>query len=372
LGLYGLRGGEDFKVRKIVVLGGAGYVGSVLCPALLELGHTVVAYDRFWFGHDTLPEAVWKIQGDIRDINLLKRTLIGADAVIHLACISNDPSFDLEPELGESINWTCFPAICEAVKDAGISRFIYASSSSVYGVKDGVVTEDVSCKPLTDYSKFKLKCEEYLQEADMGKTIWSIIRPATVCGWSPRLRLDLVVNALTISALAENKITVHGGPQLRPNINIRDMANAYLAIFAASPDIVHRQVFNAGDNNHSLTSLAQCVQGALGLPKLAITHTETKDTRSYHINSSKISRILGFRPQFSITQAVKELAFHWGAGEMNDALTSSKYYNVRRIREVFNMRDAVASAVTGGPLITGDDLDQEMTNIEECFSQKEV
>jgi nucleoside-diphosphate-sugar epimerase len=318
----------------VIVLGGHGYVGSVLCPKLVERGITTVSYDLGWFG-DTLPKSVWQIQSDIRDVAMLKRVLIGADAVIHLACISNDPSFDLKPEIGQSINWDCFPAICDAVRDAGIERFIYASSSSVYGIQNGIVTEDLECWPLTDYSKFKLKCERHLQLADMGETTWTILRPATVCGWSPRLRLDLVVNALTISALAENRITVHGGGQLRPNINIRDMVNAYLAVLDADTSLVHKQTFNVGAANCSLDELAFCVEKALGLPKLSIQHTETNDLRSYHIQSGKINRMLGFTPQYTIIQAIKELAVHWGTGDIKDALSNPNFYNVTRLKEVF-------------------------------------
>lgn len=323
-------------MRKVMVIGGGGYVGSVLCPTLVAQGYTTIAVDTFWYDRDVLPNEVWKVQCDMRDVSSLKRYLIGCDAVIHLACISNDPSFDLNPDLGESINWKSFPFICKAVKEAGIKRFIYASSSSVYGIKeDGECTEDVACNPLTDYSKFKLKCEQHLRTADMGDTVWTIIRPATVCGYSPRLRLDLVVNAISISALWQNKITVHGGPQLRPNVHIKDMARAYVSLLRADQGLVHGQTFNAGSWNASLLDIAQCVSDAIGNPDLKRVIEPTNDLRSYHINSDKIKNVLGFEFQYEINQAVKELAIRWTNGDIENPPTSSKYYNIKRMKEVF-------------------------------------
>lgn len=320
-------------MRKVLVLGGGGYVGSMLCPALVDLGLTPVAYDMFWYGQDKLPKSVWQIQGDIRDAALLRRTLIGCDAVIHLACISNDPSYDLDPTLGQSINWDSFPAICQLVKDAGVSRFIYASSSSVYGVKEGQCTEDVSCAPITDYSKFKLKCEKHLHSTDMGDVTWTVLRPATVCGYAPRLRLDLVVNALSISAIVKNEMTVNGGPQLRPNIHIKDMVRAYLEVLKADKQNVHQQVFNVGAVNASIAEIAKTVESALSERKMKVSFRETNDTRSYHINSDKIKRLLDFSPELGLRQAIKEIALRYGMGEINP--DSSNYYNVRRMKEVF-------------------------------------
>lgn len=327
-------------MRKVMVIGGGGFVGSVLCPTMIDRGYTTVAYDTFYYGFDTLPRSVWRIQGDIRDVDFLKRSLIGCDAVIHLACISNDPSFDLNPTLGEEINWKSFPAICEAVRAAGVQRFIFASSSSVYGVKEGVVNEEVACDPLTDYSRFKLRCEEHLRNTDMGDTTWAIIRPATVCGWSPRLRLDLVVNALAMSAIVENHITVYGGKQLRPNIHIKDMVQAYIALLEADAEKIHGQVFNCGAWNASLLELSGCVQESLGFPNISCSYVPTNDNRSYHIDSSKIKDVLGFEPSFHIRQAVKELAIRWSNGEI-DAPNDSKYHNVKRLKELFPDESAI-------------------------------
>src|SRR3954451_24632955 len=206
-----------------MVTGGAGYVGSVLVPQLLAAGHEVTVLDLFMYGEDVF-DAVRNnpdlrlIKGDIRDEATINEALRGNNAVIHLACISNDPSFELDPGLGKSINYDCFRPMVRAAKKAGIKRFIYASSSSVYGVKDEAeVTEDLSLEPLTDYSKFKAMCEDVLEEEREPGFTTLTIRPATVCGYGPRQRLDVIVNILTNHAINNRKIKVFGGEQLRPN-----------------------------------------------------------------------------------------------------------------------------------------------------------
>ncbi len=317
---------------KTLVIGGGGYVGSVLCPELVAHGHTVVAYDTFWYGKHVLPHSVNIVVGDMRDIPLLKESLAGCDNVIHLACISNDPSFDLNPELGKAINLDCFPSVCQAVREAGVKHFIYASSSSVYGIHDGDVTEQTECNPLTDYSRFKLECERYLRTKDMGNTMWTIVRPATVCGAAPRLRLDLIVNALTVSALANRKITVHGGAQLRPNVVIKDMVRAYVAILGADSRRVYRETFNVGGTNLSVEKLAHKVASTIKDPELIIETTPTDDLRSYHINSERIYSKLSFEPLYSIENAVYSLMAVFP--HLTYPMLNSDYYNIKKMQEI--------------------------------------
>src|SRR5579871_3468634 len=232
--------GNQFK--RILVTGGAGYVGSRLIPKLLDNGYEVNVIDLYIYGNNVFGsyhghERLKEICGDIRDQATLRDAMQGCDAVIHLACISNDPSFDLDPTLGKSINYDAFRPMVRIAKELGVKRFIYASSSSVYGIKEEKnVTEKLSLDPLTDYSKFKAECEKVLAEeaADGFETV--IVRPATVCGYSSRLRLDLTVNILTTHAYFNKKIKVFGGKQLRPNIHIDDMVDAYLCFLAASKE----------------------------------------------------------------------------------------------------------------------------------------
>jgi len=221
------------SLKTVFVTGGAGYVGAALVPALIEAGHRVKVLDLYLYGDDVLDAVkgnprLEEIKGDIRDVVLLRRVIPGCDAVIHLACISNDPSFELDPELGKSINYDAFIELVKVSKDSGVKRFIYASSSSVYGIKsEQNVHEDLPLEPLTDYSKYKAMCEDVLMKERTPGFTTLIVRPSTVCGYSPRLRLDVIVNILTNHAVNERKIKVYGGDQMRPNIHIDDMVRLY-------------------------------------------------------------------------------------------------------------------------------------------------
>ena len=232
-------------MEKIFITGGAGYVGSALVPKLLNLNYNVTVLDLMIYGEDVISNHpnLNKINGDIRDINLLKKIIPGHDIVIHLACISNDPSFELNPKLGKSINLDAFEPLVEISKKNKIKKFIYASSSSVYGIKtEKNVTEDMSLEPLTDYSKFKGECEKILNKYKSDEFVTTTIRPSTVCGYAKRQRLDLVVNILSNHAFHNRQIMVLGGKQLRPNIHINDMVDSYLHIINADQEKVNGQI----------------------------------------------------------------------------------------------------------------------------------
>ena len=258
------------EIRKILVTGGAGYVGAVLVPKLIEQGYSVTVLDLYLYGKDVLSSVqkspgLKEIEGDIRDIELLKKEIPGNDAVIHLACISNDPSYELDPDLGKSINYDAFVNLVKVSGESDVKRFIYASSSSVYGIKDeDRVTEDLPLEPLTDYSKYKAKCEGALLKKATDDFIVTIIRPSTVCGYSPRLRLDLTVNILTNHAINKGRITVFGGNQKRPNIHIEDMTDLYLFLLEQDRNKINRKVYNAGYQNFTVLEIAEIVNRALG------------------------------------------------------------------------------------------------------------
>lgn len=329
---------------KLVITGGAGYVGSALVPHLINHGYDVTVLDLFLYGEDVFdgagggragPPKLHTVKGDIRDANLLEKTFKGADAVIHLACISNDPSFELDPGLGKSINYDAFGGILRAANTCKIKRLIYASSSSVYGVRDEPnVSEDSPCRPLTDYSKFKLLCEEDLKSADLGGGEYVIIRPATVCGYARRMRLDLTVNILTINALARKEIVVHGGNQLRPNINIKDMIEAYRVLLEASSAKVQGETFNAGYENHSVAQIAEMVRAEVRDPALKIRVEPTVDQRSYHINSDRIAQKLGFRARQTIGDAVQSICDAYRSDRIPNALEDPKYYNIKTMQRI--------------------------------------
>ena len=323
-------------MKKIFVTGGAGYVGAVTVPLLLDKGYQVSVFDLMIYGEEVLQDHpnLIKIKGDIRDIEALEKYIQGHDIVIHLACISNDPSFELNPDLGKSINLDAFRPLVNLSKENGVERFIYASSSSVYGVKkEEAVHENMSLEPLTDYSKFKAECEKILLEYQDPNFTTVTIRPATVCGYSKRQRLDVVVNILTNLAYHNREITVFGGKQLRPNIHIKDMALAYLSLITAPKDKVAGQIFNAGDENYSVEELSGIVQKVVG-EDVKMVYSDTDDNRSYHISSKKILDKLGFKPLHSIEEAVVDLKQAFERGLLIQPLENEKYFNIKTMQKI--------------------------------------
>ena len=295
-------------MKKIFITGGAGYVGAVLVPHLLTKGYSVTVLDLMIYGKDVLPSHpnLNVVKGDIRDQVLIKKIIPDHNAFIHLACISNDPSFELNPALGKSINLDAFRPLVEISKNNGVQRFIYASSSSVYGIKDEPnVNEEMLLEPLTDYSKFKAECEQILIDYHSEDFTTVTIRPATVCGFSPRQRLDVVVNILTNLAYHNREISIFGGDQLRPNIHIKDMVEAYMVLLTAPKEKIAGKVYNAGYENQSVRKLANTVKSVVGEDVKLIT-TETDDNRSYHISSQKIKNELGFVPKDSDQEMLLE------------------------------------------------------------------
>lgn len=324
-------------VGEVLVTGGAGYVGSVLVPKLLRRGYRVKVLDLYLYGELVLDPLLdttnlVQVKGDIRDRALLQKVIPGCDAVIHLACISNDPSFELNPALGKSINYDAFFGLVDVSKDSGVRRFIYASSSSVYGLKDeGNVTEDLALRPLTDYSKYKALCEDVLLKKREPGFTTLILRPATVCGYSPRLRLDLIVNILTNHAVINRKISVFGGTQMRPNIHIEDVTDLYVKSLEWPDKAIDGQIFNAGYENHPISEIAEITRNVVG-EDVKIVASPTDDLRSYHISSEKIQRQLGFKPSLTIEDAVTGLVAAYGAGKIPSPMTDPRYYNIKMMQ----------------------------------------
>ena len=324
-------------IQQVLVTGGAGYVGAVLIPKLLQAGYQVKVIDLYLYGADVLAAVkdhpgLEQIKGDIRDRALLEKIMPGCDAVIHLACISNDPSFELDPDLGKSINYDAFLDLVDVAKDSGVKRFIYASSSSVYGIKETEnVTEELPLQPLTDYSKYKALCEEVLLAKREPGFVTLVLRPATVCGYSPRLRLDLTVNILTNLAINNNKITVFGGDQKRPNIHIEDMTDLYIKSLQWPDEAIDGKIFNAGYENHTVSEIAQMVRRVVG-EQVEIVTTPTDDHRSYHISSDKIKRELGFVPQHTIEEAAQDLVKAFKANLVPEPMKDIRYYNIKTMQ----------------------------------------
>jgi nucleoside-diphosphate-sugar epimerase len=251
-------------MSRILITGGAGYVGSLLTINLEQLGHEVLIYDMCYYGKDhiKISNNLKLIEGDIRDISKFESAIEGCDIIIHLACISNDPSFALNEELSKTINFDCFEDLVKVSKKNKIKRFIYASSSSVYGFSDNDnVTEEHPLVPLTLYNKFKGMCEPILKKYTDENFVGTIVRPATICGYAPRCRLDLSVNILTNFAVNNKKIVVlGGGEQKRPNLHVADMCRAYEYFLNADSDKINNEIFNVSYENKKIIELAHIVK----------------------------------------------------------------------------------------------------------------
>ncbi len=323
-------------MKKIFITGGAGYVGSKLVPKLLELGYEITVLDLMIYGENVLDnhKKLKKIKGDIRNQDLLKKTIPGHAAVLHLACISNDPSFELNPSLGKSINYDAFEPLVKASVESNVNRFIYASSSSVYGIKkEKNITEDMKLEPLTDYSKFKGGCEKILNSYKSDNFITTTIRPSTVCGYAKRQRLDLVVNTLTNHAFHNKEIKVFGGDQLRPNIHINDMVDSYLAVLEAPSKKINGEIFNVGFKNQTVNELAHDVKEVIG-SDVKIIHTKSDDNRSYHVSSEKISNILNFDTRYTVKDAASDLKNAFEKKFLLNTFNDEFFFNIKRMQSI--------------------------------------
>lgn len=302
----------------VFVTGGCGYKGTVLVPKLLALGHKVTAFDIQWFGDFLNPHPNLKVvRGDVRNIDEID--LSGIDAIIHLSSVANDPCSDLDPKLTWEISCLATMQLADKAARQGIQRFIYASSGSVYGVSDAPdVTEDLELSPLSEYNKTKM-CGERILLSYANDMVVQIIRPATVCGYSPRMRLDVAVNLLTMQALDKGQITVLGGNQVRPNIHIDDITDLYLFMLA-NPE--HTGVFNAGFENISIMDIATEVSEIVGAE---VEVKPSNDPRSYRVNSDKLLNI-GFKPKKTVSDAIRELSGLYAQGALKN---EEQFHNLK-------------------------------------------
>lgn len=313
---------------RILVTGGCGYKGHVLVPKLLQRGHAVVVFDTQWFGNFFKAHPKLKvIKGDVREINSIP--LDGVDCIIHLASIANDPCGDLNPKLTWEVSALATMQLADKAKRLGVKRFIYASSGSVYGVKEEEhVTEDLELEPISEYNKTKMVAERVVlsYQDDM---VVQIVRPGTVCGYSPRMRFDVAVNMLVMQALSKGKITVFGGDQIRPNIHIDDITDVYLHLLD-HPE--YTGIYNAGFENISILEIAKRV--AKHVPA-EISVTQSNDPRCYRVNSDKL-RATGFKPKKTVEDAIQEIIEQVQKGHCKD---EDRYYNLKWMQQTVLYRN---------------------------------
>ena len=316
---------------KILVTGGCGYKGHVLVPELLKAGHEVVVVDTLWFGNYHNPHPKLTIhKADVRDLSSI--SLNGIDTLIHLASIANDPCGDLNPKLTWETSCLATMQIADHSIRNSVKRFIYASSGSVYGVKEEqFVTEDLTLEPISEYNKTKMVSERVLLSYADSMSI-QIVRPATVCGLSPRMRLDVAVNMLTMQALTKGLITVFGGQQVRPNIHIKDISSVYLYLLD-NPNL--QGIYNAGFENISILDIAKRIQKNISCD---IKIIESNDPRSYRLDSSKLLKS-GFKPKYGIDYAIDEIVLAYKEGKISDDIIS---YNVNWMKK-HNLAKKVAA-----------------------------
>lgn len=323
-------------MKRVLVTGGAGYVGSVLTGKLLENDYKVRVIDLFLYDPHSLD--VYKdeknlevVTGDIRDEATVKEVCKDVDVIIHLASISNDPTAELDESITKSVNYDCYPLLLKTAKESGVKRFINASSSSVFGIKhEENVTEELEPEPITTYSKYKALSEKLVNEASSPDFVTVNIRPATICGYSPRQRFDLTVNVLTKSAITKGVITVHGGEQMRPNVTMEDITDLYISMIEIEGEKINGDTFNYGFENLKVIEIAEMVQETLS-QDVEIKIEPVVDQRNYHISSKKIIDKLGIRPQYTIVDMIEQLEDAFNAGKFPNP-DDDKYSNIKKMK----------------------------------------
>lgn len=331
--------------KNILITGASGYVGTRLSNQLIKNKYrNIINYDISLYGDDHLPktENYFYLKKDLRDKDSFRLTIkkYSIDTVLHLACISNDPTFELKNGISKQINYDCFEDLVKISKEEKVKKFIYASTCSVYGISDSPnVTEDHELLPITDYNKYKALCEPVLKKYLDDNFCGIIIRPATVCGFSEKMRFDLTVNILVNYAFNKGFIKVFGGEQTRPNIHIEDMCRLYTMLLDRDIRKFNGEVFNCGVENLKIIQIAEIIKKIFKQKKnkdINLIIEKSDDKRSYMINSDKIKKVLGFEFRFNVEDAVIDLLSRFESNDLKDTF-NFKWQNIQVLKNNLNL-----------------------------------
>ena len=324
-------------MKKILVTGGAGYLGAILVRKLLERHYYVRVLDQLIFGKESIQDLFSHknfdlVVGTIEDEYIVNKSLQDIDAVIHLACVSNDPCCELDPELTYKVNYLSTERLLKLSKQSGVKRFIFASSASVYGASaDTLVTENSSTTPVSLYARTKLNCEEFIIKESTSDFSTCCLRKATLYGYSPRMRFDLVVNIMTAMAVKEGKIVVNGGDQWRPLLHVNDAADAYIACLEAPESKINGQIFNVGSENFKIKDVANTIKTVF--PNINILESFTVDKRSYKLSFDKIKEVINFEPKNKVKEGVLDIKEAFDKNLINNYMDLN-YYNIKRVMKL--------------------------------------
>jgi nucleoside-diphosphate-sugar epimerase len=326
-------------MKRILITGGAGYIGSVLTGKLLSRGFEVVILDTFFYtdigisAHLQHP-LLRVVKGDIRDLAALQASVSGVDAVIHLAALANDPSAELDPELTRQINLDSYPVLLNEALAAGAQRFINLSSIGVYGINySNGVTEDDPVNPLTEYARCKAASELLVQQYNSNNFTTVSLRCGTVCGWSPRMRLDLSTNTLAAYAICNKKLTVWGGDQRRPQIHLEDVTDFIINLLSLAPEKIGGRIFNAAGHNTTVREIAETIKDVMNGELELNDGPARSDERSYQVNSDRIEKELGFKLSRTIKDAVVSIMQAHKNGLWSDP-DDALYHNIKRMKSM--------------------------------------
>jgi len=337
---------------RVLVTGGAGYIGSTLLRLLLEKGYDVVCLDRFFFGYDSIKDVEDQIKVVKDDVRWFDPSILnGVDAVFDLAALSNDPAGELDPQKTLDINYKGRVRVAKLSKKHGVKRYVLASSCSVYGFQEGILTEQSSVNPLTTYAKANVLAEKDVLPLADDSFVVTVLRQATVYGFSYRMRFDLAINGMTLSLFKNGKLRImRDGTQWRPFVHVKDTSRTFIEVMEADKEVVNGQIFNVGSNdqNYQIFDLAKLVAESCGLPFIYEWYG-SPDKRSYRVSFDKIAKVLGFKPKYTPREGAREIFDALRDGRLNG--DDLRTITVKWYKHLLEMRKFIRDVEINGVLL---------------------